>query len=229
MATRGERHRVRLGEERDIVRVEALVNWAYRGQLPAPGTCDLEVSGPDDDQQQQPDGDKQQSKGQWTTEAHLLSGPRVTSDELRRLLALDARAKAALIIAEELCECGEEEERWLVVGCVLVEKEDDGGHLGMFSIHPHRQGRGVGRLLLEAGEAHITDVFGRDAVLLHVLGQRTDLLAFYQRRGYTLLPRESHPVLEFPPHLGQSLVAPDQEPLHFRILAKTSQATLTAA
>jgi ribosomal protein S18 acetylase RimI-like enzyme len=217
-------HRVRLGQERDIARVEAVVNWAYRGQLPEAGACDLSAGGPDH-------GDGAKGQGQWTTEAHLLGGPRVTRDELQRLLGLDPKTTAALFVVEERVATDKDEDVWAVVGCVLVEKEDDGGHLGMFSVHPHRQGRGLGRLLLDAGEAHITDVFGCHTVLLHVLGQRTDLLAFYQRRGYTLLPREAHPFLGVPPHLGQSLVAPDQEPLHFRILTKTaaSQATLTSA
>ncbi len=221
MSNRARQHRVRLGQERDIERVEAVVNWAYRGQLPEAGACEL--SGHDD-------GAKGQ--GQWTTEAHLLSGPRVTRDELQRLLGLDPKAKAALFVVEErVATDKDDDDLWAVVGCVLVEKEDDGGHLGMFSVHPHRQGCGLGRLLLDAGEAHITDVFGCHTVLLHVLGQRTDLLAFYQRRGYTLLPRDAHPFLGVPPHLGQSLVAPDQEPLHFRILTKTaaSRATLTSA
>jgi ribosomal protein S18 acetylase RimI-like enzyme len=204
--------------------VEAVVNWAYRGQLPEAGACEL--SGHDSDY-----GAKGQ--GQWTTEAHLLGGPRVTRDELQRLLGLDPKTKAALFVVEERVATDKdgEDDLWAVVGCVLVEKEDDGGHLGMFSVHPLRQGRGLGRLLLDAGEAHITDVFGCHTVLLHVLGQRTDLLAFYQRRGYTLLPRDAHPFLGVPPHLGQSLVAPDQEPLHFRILTKTaaSRATLTSA
>jgi GNAT superfamily N-acetyltransferase len=197
--------RTRLAEERDVPRLMQIVNWAYRGADPTATAEEAKEARPN---------------RAWTTESHLVAGLRTTVDELRRLVASDP-ARAAFFVAEVATHDGdadggkekEKEEQWDVAGCVLVEKADDGGHLGMFAVDPARQALGLGRRLMAEGEAHIWEVFGCEAIVLHVVSVRPELLAYYQRRGYV----DTNQTEPFPASVYKPLVP---EGLHFRILKK---------
>jgi ribosomal protein S18 acetylase RimI-like enzyme len=112
------------------------------------------------------------SRAGWTTEADLLDGQRTDLDEVRAIVA-DPQARIVLAF-----EAGE------LVGNIVARNEPDGVHIGMFAVRPTLQARGIGRLLLEAAERVATSEFSSTRAVLHVLTRRSELLAWYERRGY---------------------------------------------
>ena len=139
----------------------------------------------------------------WTHEADLLDGQRTDAAELSALVANPARV---LLMAEQ--EGG-------LIGCVQVADLGDGlGYLGMLTVDPERQAGGLGRELLEAGEAWARDRFGARAMEMTVIARRRELIAWYERRGYALTS-ETRPFPMDDPRFGLPC-----EPLFFVVLRK---------
>ena len=72
-----------------------------------------------------------------------------------------------------------------LTGCVYVEVRGERSYLGLLSVCPENQGRGIGRMLVNAAED-----FSRSAqcrvVDLRIISPRAEaLLPFYRRLGYT--------------------------------------------
>ena len=139
----------------------------------------------------------------WTHEADLLDGQRTDATELSALVANPARV---LLMAEQKGE---------LVGCVQVtDLGDDLAYLGMLTVDPERQAGGLGRELLEAGEAWARDRFGARAMEMTVIARRRELIAWYERRGYALTG-ETRPFPMDDPRFGLP-----REPLFFVVLRK---------
>lgn len=107
-------------------------------------------------------------EGGWTTEAHLIDGTRTDADELTSLLP-------CLLVATD---------QGRVVGCCALDLHDGVGHFGTFAVDPALQGKGVGALLLAAAEDRARDL-GLDQVEMSVVSVRDELVAWYERRGYS--------------------------------------------
>lgn len=106
------------------------------------------------------------NRASWTHECDLLDGQRITREAVVKLI--DSHLETAWLDGE-------------LVGCVHL----DGGSLGLLSVRPDRQTRGVARRLLE--RAHeLCRSWNHTEVSLTVLAQRPELIAYYQRRGYRL-------------------------------------------
>ncbi len=131
----------------DIPRLTRLVNSAYRGETSRQG---------------------------WTTEAHLLDGPRIDEAGVRELLAAP---DAALLLCQN---AGGE-----LLGCFHAQTRGVAVYLSMLAVAPAGQGRGVGKFLLQAAEA-----YGRQhrctTSKMTVISVRPELIAFYERQGYRL-------------------------------------------
>lgn len=56
--------------------------------------------------------------------------------------------------------------------------------LGLISVDPTLQSRGIGRMLVEAGLKHAKEAMGRKQAVVYVLFQRTELREWYQRIGF---------------------------------------------
>ena len=83
---------------------------------------------------------------------------------------------------------------------MLVEKHGDDGYFGMFSINPRLQNSGLGRALLEQAEQSVRDLWDVKVMTAVVIDLRHELLAWYERRGYTITDeREPFP---FDEHSG---------------------------
>ena len=54
----------------------------------------------------------------------------------------------------------------------------------MLSVDPQQQGKGLGRLLIDASEGRLREL-GCRQVEIEVVNLREDLLPFYERFGYT--------------------------------------------
>lgn len=116
------------------------------------------------------------SRRGWTTEADLLDGIRTDEESLRAMLQ---NPQATILKYEASGQ---------LLGCVYLEKKSDSsGHaslyLGMLTVSPHAQAGGIGKQLMAAAEqvAH-----GKQCrtIQMTVIPQRTELIAWYERRGY---------------------------------------------
>jgi len=112
------------------------------------------------------------SKQGWTTEADMLEGQRIDAEVLRRDIE---RPRSRIIIAER---------DGLLMACAHVAEEDGAGYFGMFSVHPERQGGGVGKVVLAEAERVAREEWGLTAMRMTVIDIRDELIAFYERRGY---------------------------------------------
>jgi ribosomal protein S18 acetylase RimI-like enzyme len=112
----------------------------------------------------------------WTSEAELIAGERLTEARLREDLA--AKPGAWLLVCRE--EAG-----GAVVGTVWMEPAAGEGvwYLGLLTVQPEMQDRGLGRELLGAAEEFARER-GAGRVRMTVVNVRDTLLAWYERRGY---------------------------------------------
>jgi GNAT superfamily N-acetyltransferase len=99
-----------------------------------------------------------------------------------------------------------------VAACVYVEVRADRAYLGLLSVDPARQKTGLGRLLVEAAEAHCR-ARGCRAMDLRVVNLREELPAFYRRLGYEEDGTEAFPAGE-----------PTKLPCHFVRMTKRIEA-----
>jgi predicted N-acetyltransferase YhbS len=127
----------------------------------------------------------------WTHEADLIESPRTSIAELQATLASpDER----LLIATEGADDA-------IVGCVEVSRRGGGvAYLGLLTVQPGRQGGGLGRQLLAAGEMEAAQAFGARTIEMTVIAGRAELIAYYGRRGYAPTgERRPFPVALEPP------------------------------
>lgn len=140
----------------------------------------------------------------WTHEADLLGGQRTDMDALEAMLADPAQTILILRDGDEIDAC--------------VALADLGGRLtyiGMFTVAPSRQATGIGRLLLAASEEHAVSAFNATRIEMTVIAQRSELIAWYERRGYHLTG-ERRPFPAADPRFG----LPKREDLEFVVLEK---------
>lgn len=111
--------------------------------------------------------DAYRREGGWTSESHLLGGQRTDA-------AAVSEALDTLVLAHEHDE---------VLGCCSITLADDHGYFGTFAVRQDTQGKGVGAALLAEAERRCSAA-GLAYVEMTVLAGRTELIAFYVRRGY---------------------------------------------
>jgi ribosomal protein S18 acetylase RimI-like enzyme len=144
------------------------------------------------------------SRAGWTTEAHLLDGPRTDAEAVSAVVTADG---SAMLVAEDGGE---------LVGCCRLDQRPGGeAYFGMFSVRPGQQGRGRGREILAEAERLARDEWGANTMVMTVLAQRLDLIAWYERRGYRPTG-ESQPFPYGNPRFG----IPKRPDLSFVVLAK---------
>jgi ribosomal protein S18 acetylase RimI-like enzyme len=116
------------------------------------------------------------SRQGWTTEADYLDGQRTDRATLTRDLA--ATPGARLLTWRDTPEGP-------LLGSVWLEPVGDGEawYLGMLTVRPDLQDRGLGRALLAAAEAEAAAA-GARRIRMTVVSIRDTLIAWYRRRGY---------------------------------------------
>jgi ribosomal protein S18 acetylase RimI-like enzyme len=123
------------------------------------------------------------SRAGWTTEADLLAGQRTDEAALREFIAGgSARGDAAMLLHEDAAG---------PLACVQLERRGERAYLGMLTIRPTAQAAGLGRALLAAAERHVRDAWGSRAIVMTVIEQRDELIAWYERRGYARTGRHA--------------------------------------
>jgi ribosomal protein S18 acetylase RimI-like enzyme len=113
------------------------------------------------------------SKKGWTTEADLIDGTRVDESVLNELIQ---RSDTTILMYHE-------DEKLL--SCVELRKENTKLYLGMLSVAPDTQGKGIGKKMLTAAE-----VFAKESnlhtIFMSVISVRKELIDWYIRHGYLL-------------------------------------------
>ncbi len=124
----------------------------------------------------------------WTHEADLLDGERIGVHELEAMIADPA----------ERLLVGFDGDR--MVGCVRVANSGNGlAYLGLLCVDPLLQTGGYGKQLIAAAEASARQAFAADRIEMTVIDKRAELIAFYERRGYSQVGTRDFPVVVDPP------------------------------
>ena len=148
------------------------------------------------------------SRQGWTTEADLLDGQRIEAEVLRQDIE---RPRSQVILAERA-----DAEGMLLLACVHVAADDGAGYLGMFSVRPDGQGRGVGKQVLREAERFARQDLQLPAMRMTVIDVRDELIAFYERRGY-----HRTGIIKPFPYGDQRFGIPKRDDLRFEVLEKT--------
>ena len=114
------------------------------------------------------------SRAGWTTEADLLDDQRI---DLPGVTSKINREDGLVLLADD--DAGA-----LVACCELAIARPGVGYFGMFAVEPTRQAGGLGRAVLAEAERRAREDLGAARMELSVIAARTDLIAWYERRGY---------------------------------------------
>jgi GNAT superfamily N-acetyltransferase len=142
----------------------------------------------------------------WTTEADLLDGQRTDGDAVASAVASESSVVLLML----------DESGVLVSCCHLEQRPDAVAYFGMFAVRPGMQGGGIGASLLTAAEDYVRTEFGATSMEMTVIAQRTELIAWYERRGYDRTG-QTRPF----PYGDERFGIPRRDDLHFVVLTKT--------
>jgi ribosomal protein S18 acetylase RimI-like enzyme len=89
------------------------------------------------------------------------------------------------------------EEKGKLVASVYVERKDDRAYLGLLSVDPAQQKRGLGRRLTAAAEEFAREM-GAHYMDLTVVNLRTELPGIYEKLGYRVTGTAPFPANQMP-------------------------------
>ena len=118
----------------------------------------------------------------YLVEAEMFHGTRTTAADVRERLA---RPNAAFLVVPRDASA-------VLAASVYVETGRDRGYFGMLAVDPACQGRGLGRVLVQAAEAH-SRAAGCAAMDLDVVDLRGELTTFYGALGYVAVGESPYP------------------------------------
>jgi ribosomal protein S18 acetylase RimI-like enzyme len=107
----------------------------------------------------------------WTTEADLIDGTRTDAELLKAVIE-----KPGSMILKYV-------DNNTIFGCVELRKEGEKLYLGMLTVNPTIQGKGIGKALLKASEQEAISQ-NCNAIFMSVLTVRKELIDWYIRHGY---------------------------------------------
>jgi ribosomal protein S18 acetylase RimI-like enzyme len=113
------------------------------------------------------------SKAGWTTEADILGGQRTDEEDLKTIIS-----KEDCTVLKYTNDAGE------LISCVRLEKHDSKMYLGMLTVSPVLQGGGIGKQMMAASEK-LAKQENCIAVYMQVIKGRDELIAWYERQGYS--------------------------------------------
>ena len=122
----------------------------------------------------------------WTRETQLIQGDRTNHHEIES--AISKPDTHFLVVNQQQ----------RLASCIYIAKEKDTAYIGFFSVHPSVQGKGYGKHVLKQAETYAQAKLGINKYIMFVVSQRPELIAFYERRGYTRTGR----IETYPLHLG---------------------------
>lgn len=145
------------------------------------------------------------SRAGWTTEADMLGGQRIDAERVAEIVATPDNVVLVLEQARDRSP----------LACVHLERTGKNCYLGLLTVQPALQGSGLGRQLLTAAEAWAATHWSSQAIHMTVIAQRTELVAWYERRGYRVTG-ERKPF----PYGDERFGLPRRTDLVFEVLSK---------
>jgi ribosomal protein S18 acetylase RimI-like enzyme len=113
------------------------------------------------------------SKKGWTSEADLIEGD----------LRTDADTLSSLMKTPDAVFLKHTNEDKVIEGCVFLQKMENRLYLGMLSVSPFIQAKGIGKELMAAAEVYAIQNHC-PSIFMKVISARHDLIAWYERKGY---------------------------------------------
>ncbi len=141
------------------------------------------------------------SKKGWTTEADLLGGLRTNENSL---LEMSQKPGATILTAKDA--------EGQLAGCVYLQLQTNQLYLGMLTVAPNIQAKGIGSQLLQAGELFAIDL-NCYSIIMTVIDVRHELIDWYKRKGY-------QPTGETKPFPTEPEFGIPKQPLQFIVLEK---------
>jgi ribosomal protein S18 acetylase RimI-like enzyme len=129
------------------------------------------------------------SREGWTTEADLIDGTRTDPGAIRDLIQTPGTTLLKYMDDDKL------------QGCVEIRNEHGKLYLGMLTVLPSLQGKGLGKELLKAAEEEAMKQKCK-SVFMSVISVRKELIEWYLRMGYTFTG-ERKPFAFKDPRFGQ--------------------------
>ena len=112
----------------------------------------------------------------WTHEGHLFAGPR---SDLASLAAVLAAPDQVILVAADAGSGP--------LASVQVSDAGNGvAYLGLLCVDPDRQAGGLAKRMIAAAEALAVARFAARMMEMAVINHRSELIAYYQRRGFAL-------------------------------------------
>ena len=144
----------------------------------------------------------EESQKGWTTEAAIIKGA----------IRTDEKTVTELIEQENSFFLKYLDDDKQLAGCVHLKKQGNRMYLGMLSVAPKLQGKGIGKLFLQKAEQYAKD-YDCNSIYMQVISQRTELNNWYIRHGY--LPTGEKKAFNVDEKYGVPVI-----PLDFIILEK---------
>jgi len=142
----------------------------------------------------------------WNIESGIIEGQRINDSLLREDLAKNPNGH--LLVTRDAGDGS-------ILGTVWLDPKADGSwYLGLLTVQPALQKQRLGSALLAAAEGFAKER-GARAIRMTVLHVRDALMAWYQRRGYTVTG-ETKPF----PYGDDRFGRPLRDDLHFEVLEK---------
>jgi ribosomal protein S18 acetylase RimI-like enzyme len=139
----------------------------------------------------------EEAKKGWTFESDLIEGDKRTDEN--DLFLLFSNEKAVFLIAKNDNE--------VIIGSVYLETKNENLYLGMLSVEPTLQGKGIGKLLV-SNAIQYGQSLGLEKIQLQVIHRRQELILWYEKLGF--ITSEKILPFEVPLEFGKPKV-----PLHF--------------
>jgi ribosomal protein S18 acetylase RimI-like enzyme len=141
------------------------------------------------------------AKQGWTTEADLIEGTRTDEVALKEIIG-----RPDTVILKYV-------EKEKILACIELVLADDDLYLGMLTVEPSLQGKGLGKILLRAAEEY---ALKNQCKKIHmtVITVRTELVDWYKRHGY-LDTGKRKPFQFSDPRFGKP-----RRPLEFMVMEK---------
>jgi histone acetyltransferase (RNA polymerase elongator complex component) len=143
------------------------------------------------------------AKKGWTTEADILEGIRITEHRIREMIKSGNNVIILAVLESKM------------IGCVHLEKKDEDCWLGMLSVDVDYQTYGLGKILIEKCESYAKYKFKCEVMKMRVIGVRSELIAYYLRRGYSLSGEKEDFIIA-----EDTFGEPKNQNLFFEILTK---------
>ena len=141
------------------------------------------------------------SRQGWTTEADLLDGTRIDAAAIEELIQTPGITILKYVEGNE------------ILACVELKNEHGKLYLGMLTVKPSLQGKGIGKILLKAAEEEARNQ-KCSSIFMTVISVRKELIEWYERHGYKSTGEKK------PFAFNDSRFGQPKQPLEFIVLEK---------